>query len=403
MTILSMSAAAKDLTRHPHDDLQDRLGYRFKNQDLLGLALSHRSFDRRRQRRRNETADYSNERLEFLGDAVLGLLIARLLYEARPTISEGVMSRIRSTLVRNDLLARRARDLLLIQDHLRLGRRERQFGLQHSPVLAADALEAIIGAVFLDGGMDMAEQVVRRLFAREFSADIMPLASLDDKSELIRIVGRMGLGSVVFASGERSLDAPETGHVVSVYLKDQRGRRRLLTRAVGQSRRRAEQSAAKRGLELLTRNEEKNHQNPVDDDHDQNDAERQDFKTKPHTRQNQDRDSRRPQRGRIIAGQGSHGQPHQKFCDKLKVKLKPERDKIPPVVMISEHGHRTTDDRKKLAHKRSPFENQKGNEPLTMVVTADLTPTLVTATHDAVLWLGRLPSRVLQWILRVTS
>ena len=135
--------------------LQQRLQHQFANQSLLEQALTHRSF----------SADH-NERLEFLGDSVLNLAVAHMLYQALGSGAEGDLSRLRAQLVRQDSLHRLALDLGFAP-LLRLGAGEVSSGGQRRPSILADALEAIIGAVYLDGGPLAADALVRRLFERE--------------------------------------------------------------------------------------------------------------------------------------------------------------------------------------------------------------------------------------------
>ncbi len=138
---------------------EQRLGYRFANEDLLDLALTHRSASAR-----------NNERLEFLGDAVLGMVIANAVFGRRPDAGEGVLSRIRSRLVRGETLADIARALDL-GALVRLGGGEvRNGGHQRSSILS-NALEAVIGAVYLDGGMTAVEGVVLALY-RDYLSDL---------------------------------------------------------------------------------------------------------------------------------------------------------------------------------------------------------------------------------------
>ena len=132
--------------------LQQRLGYRFGQPELLRRALTHRSWG----------AEH-NERLEFLGDAVLSLAVSGLLFERLPDSDEGDLTRVRAHLVREDSLHRAALALGLPED-LRLSEGEARGGGAQRPSILADALEAIIGAVFLDGGYEPAQALVQRLF-----------------------------------------------------------------------------------------------------------------------------------------------------------------------------------------------------------------------------------------------
>ena len=150
-----------------HDTLRDRLDYTFRSPELLGQALTHRSF-----------GAVHNERLEFIGDAVLDCAIAAVLYRRFPRVSEGVLSRMRAHLVNGETLARLGAALEL-GDAIRLGEGELRSGGATRPSILADALEAIIGAVFLDAGFDAAYGVVESVFASEL-ADVDPLAVAKD-------------------------------------------------------------------------------------------------------------------------------------------------------------------------------------------------------------------------------
>lgn len=133
--------------------LQGRLGHVFRSPEGLERALTHRSF----------AADH-NERLEFLGDSVLNLVVSHLLFERMTQWPEGELSRTRANLVKQETLVDLAHRLGLA-DMLRLGEGERRSGGQQRPSILADALEAVIGAVYLDAGFDVAAGVVRRLYA----------------------------------------------------------------------------------------------------------------------------------------------------------------------------------------------------------------------------------------------
>lgn len=154
------------------DSLQQRLNYRFQHPELLRRALTHRSF----------SADH-NERLEFLGDSVLGLAVAHLLYEGLGSGAEGDLSRLRAQLVRQDSLHRLALGLDL-SPLLRLGEGERRSGGQNRPSILADALEAVIGAVYLDGGHAAADRLVRELFEGVEISSATSVAAKDAKTAL---------------------------------------------------------------------------------------------------------------------------------------------------------------------------------------------------------------------------
>jgi ribonuclease-3 len=152
--------------------LQERLKHSFSDTRLLQLALTHRSF----------SADH-NERLEFLGDSVLNLAVSHLLYTRLSALPEGDLSRVRANLVKQDTLHRLALELQL-SPLLRLGEGEARSGGPNRPSILADALEALIGAVYLDAGFVTAEALVRRLYESVEINPRMEAAAKDPKTEL---------------------------------------------------------------------------------------------------------------------------------------------------------------------------------------------------------------------------
>ncbi|MET0311071.1 MAG: ribonuclease III [Burkholderiaceae bacterium] len=152
--------------------LQRRLQYQFSEAQLLTRAVTHRSF----------SADH-NERLEFLGDSVLNLAVAGLLFQQLGGQAEGDLSRVRANLVRQETLHKLAEELGLSQV-IRLGEGELRSGGQKRPSILADALEAVIGAVYLDGGWPASEALVRRLFAGVAINPQMAAIGKDPKTEL---------------------------------------------------------------------------------------------------------------------------------------------------------------------------------------------------------------------------
>ena len=140
----------------PSIALADHLGYTFRRPQLLTQALTHRSYG----------ANH-NERLEFVGDAVLNCVVAVALFERFPAIPEGELSRVRASLVNRDTLARLAGGLSL-PDEIRLGEGEVKSGGGERPSILADVLEAIFGAVFVDAGYDATRAVIEHVYAAEF-------------------------------------------------------------------------------------------------------------------------------------------------------------------------------------------------------------------------------------------
>ena len=153
-------------------DLRERLGYAFRQPELLAQALTHRSFGARH-----------NERLEFVGDAVLNCVVAHTLFERFPEIDEGELSRVRASLVNRDMLAEVARRLAL-SGALHLGEGEQRSGGPDRPSILADALEAVYGAVFIDGGFDAARHVIDLTFG-DLLRDVDPtILGKDPKTRL---------------------------------------------------------------------------------------------------------------------------------------------------------------------------------------------------------------------------
>jgi ribonuclease-3 len=156
----------------PLASLEVRLGHTFRDVRLLQQALTHRSF----------SADH-NERLEFLGDSVLNLGVAHILYSKLSDLPEGDLSRVRANLVKQDTLHQLALSLEL-PGLLRLGEGELRSGGAKRASILADALEALLGAVYLDGGAEAAQQLVQRLFSQVDIRPDMQAASKDPKTEL---------------------------------------------------------------------------------------------------------------------------------------------------------------------------------------------------------------------------
>jgi ribonuclease III len=152
--------------------VQERLQHRFADPRLLVRALTHRSF----------SAEH-NERLEFLGDSVLNLAVSALLYERLTALPEGDLTKIRATLVKQEPLHQLAIELG-VPDALRLGEGEIRTGGRGRPSILADALEALIGAVYLDGGYPAAEALVRRLLDKVEINPVMAASAKDPKTEL---------------------------------------------------------------------------------------------------------------------------------------------------------------------------------------------------------------------------
>jgi ribonuclease-3 len=216
-----------------------RLGYAFRDPALLEAALTHRSASKR-----------NYERLEFLGDAVLNFATAVLLYRAFPDADEGDLSRYRATLVSGASLAAVAAGLGL-GEQLRLGSGELKSGGFRRSSILADALEALFGAVFLDGGAAAATEVIERLFVGRVGALPEARELKDPKTRLQEHLQAQGLPLPAYAVEAVSGEPHEQWFVASceVAALD------LRARGAGSSRRRAEQEAALRVLEQVSGDE----------------------------------------------------------------------------------------------------------------------------------------------------
>ncbi|MEX2198441.1 MAG: ribonuclease III [Burkholderiales bacterium] len=209
--------------------LEARLGYTFRRDELLEQALTHRSF-----------GAPNNERLEFLGDSVLGCVVAETLVARFPTLSEGALSRLRASLVREETLAQVAIDIGLAA-HVRMGQGESGSGGAQRPSILADALEAVYGAVFLDGGyLEARDAVLATLGSALDAADQSTATAKDPKTQLQEALQarRQGLPryQVVGTQGAAHQQVFEVECIVDGLSLQARGR--------GASRRAAEQQAA---------------------------------------------------------------------------------------------------------------------------------------------------------------
>ena len=217
------------------DALQRRIGYRFTDAQLLSRALTHRSFG----------ADH-NERLEFLGDAVLSLAISGLLFERFAGSDEGDLTRVRAHLVREDSLHRVAVQLGL-PDVLNLGEGEARGGGALRASILADALEAVLGATFLDGGFDAARALVQGLFGEVIQTTDVASWSKDAKTELQEWLQARRLPVPTYRiSATRGQAHAQTFEVECMVPA-----LNLTESGEGRSRRVAEQEAARRMLDAL--------------------------------------------------------------------------------------------------------------------------------------------------------
>ena len=213
---------------------EQRFHYRFKDDILLQTALTHRS----------HSAD-NNERLEFLGDAALDLVISELLYQSYSEQTEGSLSRMRSSLVKGNTLAELAKELD-VGDYLILGKGENTSGGRERLSLLSDALEAMIGAIFLDGGYVAVKNVIIKIFDSRIQALDPKSEHKDHKSILQEKLQGVKQGLPVY-SLVRSIGDHNKTFVVECSIKSGE----IVTQASGKTLRVAEQKAASKALQVM--------------------------------------------------------------------------------------------------------------------------------------------------------
>lgn len=227
------------------DQLESALGHRFNKRELLQQALTHSSLLPELTAKGATRSD--NEKLEFLGDAVLGLLASEYLVERFPDWSEGQLSKSRAQLVREDALYAAALRLNLGK-YLELGRGEEKTGGRDKPAVLADALEAIVAALFLDGGLDVTRRFLRRaVFDPALAQGAEHLRQPDHKSGLQEYLQALGQAPASYRVARASGPDHQKSFVIEVWIAG-----RALGMAEGASKKEAEQAAARIALEKLS-------------------------------------------------------------------------------------------------------------------------------------------------------
>ena len=222
--------------------LQQTLGVSLNHPSLLEQALVHSSYI-------NENPDFapaSNERLEFLGDAILGFIVAEELYQRFPQFSEGEMTKLRSSLVRRDALSRMARAISL-GNYLYLGKGEEASGGRHKPANLAGALEAVIAAIFLDQGSATARDFVLRSVDKELNKTLSQGVEADYKSQLQELIQARHQQTPAYRVIEAAGPDHDRRFTVEVRVGDT-----LLGRGSGKSKKVAEAEAAHSALDQLS-------------------------------------------------------------------------------------------------------------------------------------------------------
>ncbi len=224
--------------------LQERIGYNFRDPGLLERALTHRSFSNEHRELRSP----NNERLEFLGDTVLGFVIGDLIYKAFPNLQEGALSKIKAHLVSATTLAAKGRDLNLGR-YLRMGAGEARSGGSEKLSLIADAFEAVVAAIYLDGGLAAAEAFVRGVFMPDVAGiDVGDLSFHDYKTALQETAQGLGLPLPEYRVVDEYGPDHEKCFVVEVFWNGE-----AFAYGKGSSKREAQRKGAKEALKKLGR------------------------------------------------------------------------------------------------------------------------------------------------------
>ena len=220
-------------------DLEEALGYRFRNISLLQNAVTHSSYANERW----HNSLLSNERLEFLGDSVLGMLVAEYLYRNFPNRPEGELTRMRADMVCEKTLAAAA-DRIGLGSHLLLGHGEEQTGGRRRSSILADAMESVIAASFLDGGLNAALSIIRRFILVE--VPVSRFRNEDFKTELQELVQKKKDQTLTYTLLSESGPDHDKRFQVQVRLNSN-----VIGSGVGRSKKEAEQEAAKEALHLM--------------------------------------------------------------------------------------------------------------------------------------------------------
>ena len=220
-------------------DLETAIGYQFKNITLLQNALTHSSYANERW----HNSLMSNERLEFLGDSILGMVVAEYLYEQFPDRPEGELTRMRADMVCETSLAMVATKIGLGQ-HLQLGHGEERFGGRNRASILADAVESVIAASFLDGGMDAAKRFIQKFILCE--VPVKKMHNRDYKTALQELVQQKKDQVLSYCLIGESGPDHDKEFLVEVSLNGQ-----CVGKGIGSSKKRAEQDAARAAIEVL--------------------------------------------------------------------------------------------------------------------------------------------------------
>lgn len=218
-------------------DTEQKIGYEFKDKSLLKTALTHSSYA-------NENHTRSNERLEFLGDSVLSIIISECIFKEMANVNEGDLSKIRASLVCEQSLAEISKNIHL-SELVFLGRGEDKTGGRKRPSITSDAFEAVLGAIYLDSDIDTARKWVLNLMNDKIKLGCQGKLYSDYKTALQEIIQRDGRSFVTYKTLEESGREHDKRFVVQAFVNGE-----PKSTAKGHSKKEAEQAAAKKTLEI---------------------------------------------------------------------------------------------------------------------------------------------------------
>jgi ribonuclease-3 len=222
-------------------ELEKKLGYRFRNLELLDRALTHRSYIHTPE---NEYLR-ANERLEFLGDSVLGMVTSRFLFENFPDRSEGDLTKLKSTLVSEANLSRIAKSISLGR-FLHLSEDEDKSGGRERSSIVSDAYEAVIGAIFLDGGLAPVEKMIKNQILKKYLEITSDLTLHNYKGELLEYMQALGLGLPRYEVMQEKGPDHQKRFTIAVLVKGKK-----MGQGAGKNKKEAEQRAARIALENI--------------------------------------------------------------------------------------------------------------------------------------------------------
>ena len=224
-------------------EFEQKIGYQFQNRNYLETALTHSSFNREKN-----TKHQDNERLEFLGDAFFDAVISVELYERLKHVTEGKLTKTTALIVCESALAQVARGYEL-GSYLNLGHGEDTGGGRHKDSILADSMEAVIGAIYLDGGYQAMQNFVKKSFSRMIDQAIDGKLFSDYKSEVQEILQGKGKPVTIAYETDRE-EGPAHDKTFFVHLSCNG---EIMGKGIGKSKKEAEQNAAKQTLEMLER------------------------------------------------------------------------------------------------------------------------------------------------------